>query len=179
MKAALLALALVFVLAAPALGADIDGPHYSAGLGYYSDSLVIQGESEWFDFAQTASDSYYAMDDLTHYKLGQLKIEGAFICKFANDNVKYWTAIIVMFVDWGQTRYGIQYPGNYQELNPLLGANPSNKEVDTYFASLMFLYSISRYAFAPKLFNKISWLIIATESYCIMHNFSLGIKVKF
>lgn len=78
-------LVLLAVFGAPGRADSADGFHCDIGLGYYADSLIGQGMSGEFNFTQTTSNSYYAIDGIASYREGQLEIGGLFGIKYANE----------------------------------------------------------------------------------------------
>jgi hypothetical protein len=118
----------------------------------------------------------------------------------------YDTALIALeIIDWGQTRdiadsyekahfskttsyengflvtYYSYFPGDYKyfEVNPLLGKHPSLKKVNEYF-SLCILTDVLISNHSSSEFHK-WWDIVGLtlESYCVTHNWKMGVGFKF
>ena len=95
------------------------------------------------------------------------------------DKILGTTALAVMVIDWGQTRYIAQHPGVYYERNPLLGRHPSVQGVDLYFASMI----VGSALFANYLSSENRKLFLGTVTAIgisvTAHNRSIGIKIAF
>jgi hypothetical protein len=97
--------------------------------------------------------------------------------------------LILEIIDWGQTRDIATRKDIYHnrdgteyiivESNPILGERPSIKKVNTYFASCILLnYLIAKRA-SPKIHKLWNTVGIVLETYCVTHNWEMGIKIKF
>jgi hypothetical protein len=135
MKSVLIALVLVFALAAPACGEWVEGE---------------------FEIP-----SFMSMESIDNPATLRLVANALFI------------------IDWGQTRYAAHPPHLYKEANPILGPNPSDSEITTYFLGVMMLYNLAYYVLPEKWFRTYSWLVIGSESFCVAVNFSVGVKMEF
>jgi hypothetical protein len=94
----------------------------------------------------------------------------------------------LLATDWGQTRYIATHPGEYHELNPLLGPHPSVGTVDAHIAAAIPLYWLTAWALPPKedhgykRFINREYLSIAVAVYegaNIGNNARVGIGIKF
>jgi hypothetical protein len=118
-------------------------------------------------------------------------------------NVYDTTLLVLRVIDWGQTRdiadsytpgcvvydgrIEYNYPDGYEhsETNPILGKHPSLNEVDTYFSIVigidLFIVCLSHKN--PEYWAEFKkyWQIIGItlETYCVTHNWQLGIGFKF
>ena len=87
--------------------------------------------------------------------------------------------IIVDVLDWQQTRYIANHPGEYREHNLILGNHPSQGEVDAYFA-LASTGQVLIAHYLPSKYRKL-WLglWIGIEGSYVASNSSIGIKMQF
>ena len=97
------------------------------------------------------------------------------------------SAMALMAVDWGQTRYIAQHP-EYYEVNPILGRHPSTKAVDLYFVGAMIVHPVISYLLPSKaeIFGvtinpRRIWQAgtIVLELGCVANNARLGIGFSF
>ena len=49
----------------------------------------------------------------------------------------YLSAQVATVIDWAQTRHIAKNPDKFQEVNPLIGKNPSTNKVDAFMAGRM------------------------------------------
>jgi len=103
------------------------------------------------------------------------------------------TLLIFRFIDWGQTfsiandRIITGYNGftgiytytfKYSEANPLLGPHPTIEQVNTYFIACIGAdILIAKYA-SPKLHKWWNIIELTGETYCITHNWQIGIQLE-
>jgi hypothetical protein len=83
-------------------------------------------------------------------------------------------------VDWAQTRYISRNPDRYwEETNPILRGNPSTSSVDTYFLIAIPLKFAISYIL-PQPYRRI-WQTtnIGINGRNIIHNNSIGIRIRF
>ncbi len=94
------------------------------------------------------------------------------------DLALYSTALALHSADWLQTKTGVQQP-SITESNVMLGASPSQKNIDTYFvATAIGMSAVTWYL--PKDFRKavlLSWTVIGAIT--VMHNNSIGVQLTF
>lgn len=93
---------------------------------------------------------------------------------------------VLLAADWGQTKDIKNHP-ELQEANPILGPNPTDSEVDQYFAAA----AVGHLAVAHLLPSRkipglpLTWrdawqhVWIAREAYAVWNNYSLGVKFDF
>ncbi len=85
----------------------------------------------------------------------------------------------VTSMDWSQTQQIANDPAHYHEMNPLLGQHPSLANVNVLIPSAMALHALIAYAL-PKPFREVwqmAW--IGVETYCVVNNVSIGLRVRF
>ena len=94
----------------------------------------------------------------------------------------------LLATDWGQTRYIATHPGEYHELNPLLGPHPSVSTVNAHFTVAIPLYWLTAWALPTKedhgykRFINREYLTIAVAVYegaNVGNNARVGIGIKF
>ena len=86
--------------------------------------------------------------------------------------------LAVTAIDWLQTKEVVRNP-NYYEINPVLGCNPKQNNVDLYFAGCAIANTAIAY-YLPKEYRRI-WqcLWIGFEAGYVNYNYSGGIRIKF
>jgi hypothetical protein len=95
---------------------------------------------------------------------------------------KGWYAAGVIFIvtDWATTRdLSRRYHEGYHEVNPILGRQPSTRQVDQYFAlSLLTHYLIADHLSSK---NRTIYLKVVTvgQAAVTAHNLNIGLKIKF
>ena len=85
-------------------------------------------------------------------------------------------AMLLLCVDWSQTRWIAKNPARFHEINPLLGQHPSVAKVNSYFALCVALTAVGAY------FLPFWWAIgaglalIALEAFVTIRNYRIGIR---
>lgn len=92
------------------------------------------------------------------------------------DTIRQVVFISILAVDWQQTHKIATNP-RYIETNPILGPNPSIKEIDIYFFSSAVLHSVIAYKLTPKWRKRWQYIWIGIEAGYIHHNYSAGIRL--
>lgn len=95
------------------------------------------------------------------------------------DKVLGAAAVAALVVDWGQTRYIAQHPGQYYEHNALLPDHPTLGQVNRHFAvALAGTLLIADYLSPP---NRKIFLSVITgfELAVTTRNRSIGVKIAF
>jgi len=89
------------------------------------------------------------------------------------------TSTVLQVMDWRQTRYFVNYPEKYYEINPILGKHPSSSEVDLYFAG-SFILKLGIAYILPSKWRKI-WLggLTILSGACVINNHSIGINIRW
>jgi hypothetical protein len=86
--------------------------------------------------------------------------------------------LMLHFIDWRQTRT-IAKDDDYHERNPILGRDPSVREVDVYFAVTTVLHPIVSH-FLPKPYR--TWwqgITVTVAGTCVIHNWHVGIRMDW
>jgi len=97
-------------------------------------------------------------------------------------------AVGLKIVDWGQTLHIAKNPGDHYEMNPLLSRNPSEADVNTYFAAGIIVETLVALALPPKAkvlgydinprrIWQMGW--IGVNGGCVLYNASVGIRIDF
>lgn len=103
------------------------------------------------------------------------------------DTVRQLTFTVVECIDWLQTKEIARNP-NYYETNPYLGKHPSQKKVDTYFASCLIGHALVSYLlpakveiYGYKMSPRATWQYfwIGVEAGYTAHNYNIGIRIPF
>jgi hypothetical protein len=89
------------------------------------------------------------------------------------------TFLGVTSMDWSQTQEIASQPTIYHEMNPALGNHPSLLAVNIYFPASMAVHALVAYAL-PKPYREV-WqtMWIGVETYCVVNNVSIGLRVRF
>jgi len=87
--------------------------------------------------------------------------------------------MVLHAVDYSQTRYAMDRPDEFKELNPLLGEHPSKGRINT-FAVVGGLFHILGTHYSKKEYRSI-WqnITIGMKILTVGNNFYVGAKVKF
>lgn len=91
------------------------------------------------------------------------------------DKLLFNSFLALELIDWAQT-LEIARNEDYIETNPILGENPSEKEVNLYFISCIGInYMIAK---SDWKYKKL-WLTLATalQAYCTTHNYRMGVRI--
>lgn len=94
---------------------------------------------------------------------------------FNKSDYKPWIATTLIMVDWVQTRY-IATHDEYEELNPLLGRNPTLEEVNRHFIIVLGIHYLVN---KTKYKNPWNRGFILAETFVVARNRYLGVGVKF
>lgn len=81
-------------------------------------------------------------------------------------------------VDWLQTRE-IASNDNYYERNPILGKNPSKKEVDLFFLAGAVLKIVTVHYTQKKYRPYLQTGYIIGSTICIVNNHAIGVRIDF
>lgn len=82
--------------------------------------------------------------------------------------------------DWGQTRYIAHHPVEYHEtFNPVLGEHPSTGKVDKWFIGALVVNNGIMIALPKKHRPYYAGAVIAVETYFVVSNNHIGIKMDF
>ena len=87
-----------------------------------------------------------------------------------------WQALNV--ADWGQTRY-ISESADYWEVNPILGRNPTRRQVDAFFVTVAGLHWLisDRVNAGSRL--RWQWISLGFKGSLVWHNWSIGVGFKY
>lgn len=81
--------------------------------------------------------------------------------------------------DWGQTRHIAKNPGEYYEVNPLLGDHPSVRRVDTYMAVSAITHTAIAYCLSPDWRRRFQQVTVGIKAGVVGYNYSIGLKMDF
>ncbi len=96
----------------------------------------------------------------------------------ASDYVLCSTALTFHSVDWLQTKTGIKQ-SDISEANIMLGATPSQRNIDLYFVTTAIGMSALTW-YLPEGYRKAVLLVWSSMgAITIMHNDSIGVKITF
>ena len=95
------------------------------------------------------------------------------------DTIREITWQVLHVMDWGQTLDIARQPHKYQELNPVLGKHPSVGKVNTYMA-LSAVAHLGISLALPKEYRKwFQYVTIGMTGSLVIHNHSIGLRIKF
>ena len=87
-----------------------------------------------------------------------------------------WQALNV--IDWGQTRY-VSESADYQEVNPILGRDPTRRSVDVFFVAAAALHwAISDRVDAHDRLRW-QWISLGAKGAGVWRNWAVGVGLKF
>jgi len=84
----------------------------------------------------------------------------------------------LIVVDWLQTRSITSNP-NFVEANPLLGRNPTRKQVDAFFITNLVVYNYVGEKHMGRHKNAFYGVIGAMRLLTVVHNKKIGVKINF
>jgi len=85
-----------------------------------------------------------------------------------------------IMADWGQTRYIAHHPDQYYEaFNPILGNHPSTRKVDAWFLGALAVNNGIMIVLPKKHRPYYAGAVTAVETYFVISNNQIGIKVDF
>lgn len=82
-------------------------------------------------------------------------------------------------MDWLQTREIARNPARWYETNSILGEQPSIGRVNNYFALTGLAHILVSKALNPKYRKVFQYVTIGIEGGVVVHNYSIGIEVRF
>lgn len=83
---------------------------------------------------------------------------------------------VVLAADWAQTRDIKNHP-NLHEANPFLGENPSDREIDEYFATAAIGHLAVAHVLPGKWRDAWQYFWIGAEANTVARNYSLGLRI--
>lgn len=101
------------------------------------------------------------------------------------DTEKEMLYLAFHIADWGQTRNIKHSNGEYEELNPILGKNPSIRRIDSYFVFTGIAHPIVSYLLKDCTIlqysckNLFQYSTITMEAYVVYRNNSIGLQIDF
>jgi hypothetical protein len=87
--------------------------------------------------------------------------------------------MVFHFIDWRQTRYIAKNPGDYNELNPILGSHPETWEVDAWFVGTALIHPIVTHLLPKKYRTIWQGITIGASAATVGWNFQMGIRMDF
>lgn len=81
--------------------------------------------------------------------------------------------------DWGQTLYIADHPGEYRELNGVLGSHPSRGEVNGYFIATGLVHGVVSLVLPSPYRELWQYSTIGLEIYCVGNNARIGVGWGF
>lgn len=92
-----------------------------------------------------------------------------------------WQAayLILHTADWGQTLDIAKNPGDYYEVNPLLGDHPSVKRANSYMAFSALTHTGIAYTLPPPWRRRFQQVTIGLKAGIVGYNYSIGLRINF
>lgn len=88
-------------------------------------------------------------------------------------------AVTSRVLDWAQTRYVIQHPEKFYEMNRKMGDHPSMETVNRHFSQLI-IKDVLLGSILPSPFDHLYFgAVVFSEIKAVHHNRSIGIKFSF
>lgn len=99
-----------------------------------------------------------------------------------NDGLEFMSTGLLL-ADWAQTHQASDCFGKTcQEINPILGDDPSETRIDVYFATATVThFGVNRWLSKKPLWWRTAYnlVIIAVEGACVVNNKNAGVVVRF
>jgi len=86
---------------------------------------------------------------------------------------------LVHLIDWGQTRNIAAHPEKYREINPILGDHPSRQKVNLYMATGTLVHLGITHVLPKRCRPYFQGVTIGLSGACVLHNFNIGLQVRF
>ena len=87
--------------------------------------------------------------------------------------------LVLLGIDWAQTRHIVSNPDKFYEFNPIIGRHPHTDRVDIYFAGSVLLNIVIADALPSKYREVFQYVNIGWQGAFVLHNFSIGISARF
>jgi len=95
------------------------------------------------------------------------------------DKILEGVYLILHAVDMGQTLDIASHPDKYYEYNPVLGKHPTKSAVYAYFIGTTMVH-IGVTHWLPKRYRPwFQGITIGLSGGCVLHNFNIGLRVRF
>lgn len=95
------------------------------------------------------------------------------------DTMLEGTWIVLHVLDWKQTLVIARNPHKFHELNPIIGKHPSIGKVNSYMLLSALVHPIISYHLPQPYRSYWQYLTISATGGLVIHNFNIGIKVRF
>jgi len=89
------------------------------------------------------------------------------------------TYLVLHALDLGQTLDIARQPDKYYELNPILGRHPTKSDVYAYFLTTAMVHIGVTHWLPARCRPWFQGLTIGLSGGCVMHNFNIGLQVRF
>lgn len=98
-----------------------------------------------------------------------------------SDTYREITFQALNLIDWGQTRYVAQHPGQFREVESawLIGDHPSVETVDTFMLTSAVLHHLIAYYLPADWRSAFQYIAIGDKLNATVGNASIGVKVSF
>lgn len=89
------------------------------------------------------------------------------------------TWMVLHIIDWGQTLDIARNPHRFYEINPIMGRHPSVGKVNSYMLASAIIHPLISYHL-PQPYRKYwQYVTISISGGLVIHNFNIGLKVRF
>lgn len=86
---------------------------------------------------------------------------------------------VLHLVDWGQTLDIADNPTRYRECNPILGSHPSRQTVNLYMGVGALVHLGITHVLPKSCRPYWQYLTIGVSGALVIHNFNIGLSIKF
>lgn len=90
----------------------------------------------------------------------------------------YTVSTSLIVADYAQT-HDITHRADREELNPILGKNPTGGEVRTYFATALIGHSLLATYLPDRRKKEYLWMVTIVQGAVVLHNMKMGMDFRF
>ena len=95
------------------------------------------------------------------------------------DTILETTWLIIHIIDYRQTLFISDNYNKYYERNPILGKYPSKDKINYYMLTTGLIHPVVSYILPKKYRTMWQGITILGSGYCVLNNYSIGIKMEF
>lgn len=99
---------------------------------------------------------------------------------WTKEDVQKETAWMILHtIDWGQTRYAMERPDEFKELNPLLGNHPSKGRINTFMGATALGHVLLTHCLDSKERPVWQYISIGIKAGVVGNNYYMGARVDW
>jgi len=95
------------------------------------------------------------------------------------DTVRQAAVTALLVVDWGQTRWAMDHPSKYRELNSVLGDHPSAGRQNNYTVLAIVGHAAVSAFLPPEWRHGWQYVWIGIEAHTVYRNHKVGVRMEF